>query len=99
MKNTRLKECQFRLDLKGVSLKRIQEIFRDQPFTIKKDAMLNIVKIKGKGTGAEVLDFLAAIVDKLSNRRCNVVRARVVNVANDYYLSVLGDGRVIVDID
>jgi len=96
---SKLKECRFRLDLADTSFKRIQEIFRDYPFTIKKSAMLNTVMIKGKGAGIEVLDFLATIADKLSNKKCKVVRARVMNATNDYYLSVLNDGRAIIDID
>jgi hypothetical protein len=96
---SKLKECRFRLDLVDANFKQIQKIFCDFPFTIKKGVMLNNVMIKGEGAGIKVLDFLAIIADKLSNKRCKVVRARVMNATNDYYLSVLNDRRIIIDID
>ena len=96
---SKLKECRFRLDLVDANFKHIQKIFWDYHFTIKKGVMLNTVMIKGEGTGTKVFDFLVIIADKLSNKRCKVVRARVMNLTNDYYLSVLNDGRVIIDID
>jgi hypothetical protein len=96
---SKLKECRFRLDLVDANFKRIQEIFWNYPFTVKKGVMLNTVMIKGEGAGIEVLDFLAIIADKLSNKRCKVVRARIMNATNDYYLSVLNDSRIIIDID
>lgn len=96
---SKLKECRFRLDLVDANFKRIKEIFWNYPFTVKKGAMLNTVIVKGEGVGIEVLDFLAIIADKLRNKRCKVVRARVMNATNDYYLSVLNDSRMIIDID
>lgn len=96
---SKLKECRFRLDLIDANFKSIQKIFWDYPFTIKKGVMPKTVMIKGEGAGIKVLDFLAIVANKLGSRRCKVVRARVMNVTNDYYLSVLNDGRIIIDID
>ena len=87
----------FRLDLLNLDFNWALKSFRSYPLIVKKDAILKTIVIEGEGSPKEALDLLSLATRKLKETKCRVISARIRNVTNDCYASVLSDGRIIRD--
>jgi len=98
-KNTAPKNYVFRLDVKGIDLHQAFDAFRKYPFTIE-ESIVKAVVIKGEGALNDILNYLENAIDVLknTNTNCEIERVRVRSVDGSYYICVLEDGRVIIDV-
>jgi hypothetical protein len=87
----------FRLDLKGVDFRWVYDAFRRYPITVEESTTKAVV-VKGEGAPADILNYLRNAIDVLKNSSCKIERARMKSMDGSYYICVLEDGRVIIDV-